>query len=70
MDSVTNNGSVFTKNLCSQISTISGPLLAVIGGQIGTKPTAFVGVATRKGRVYERAVFPRIKQENKKKVGR
>jgi hypothetical protein len=42
----------------------------VIGGQIGTKPTAFVGVATRKGRVYERAVFPRIKQENKKKVGR
>ena len=42
---------------------------AVVGGQIGAKPAAFAGVATRKGRAYGRAFFPRIKPENNKKCG-
>nr|XP_048283581.1 lys-63-specific deubiquitinase BRCC36 isoform X5 [Myodes glareolus]XP_048283582.1 lys-63-specific deubiquitinase BRCC36 isoform X5 [Myodes glareolus] len=37
----------------------------VVGGQIGAKPATFAGVATRKRRAYGRAVFPRIKQEDK-----
>lgn len=37
----------------------------VVGGQIGAKPAAFAGVATRKRRAYGRVVFPRIKQEDK-----
>lgn len=37
----------------------------VVGGQIGAKPAAFAGVATRKRRAYGRAVVPRIKQEDK-----
>lgn len=41
---------------------------AVVGRQIGAKPAAFAGVATRKGRAYGRAVFPRIKHENNKKM--
>lgn len=38
---------------------------AVAGGQTGAKPTAFAGVATRKGRAYARTFFFRIKQETK-----
>lgn len=40
----------------------------MVGRQIGAKPAAFAGVATRKGRAYGRAVFPRIKHENNKKM--
>ena len=38
---------------------------AVAGRQTGAKPTAFAGVATRKGRAYARTFFLRIKQETK-----
>lgn len=37
----------------------------VVGGQTGAKPTAFAGVATRKGRAYARTFFSRIKWEIK-----
>lgn len=40
----------------------------VVGGQIRTKPAAFAGVATRKGRAYGGAVFPGVKQEDKNVV--
>jgi hypothetical protein len=32
----------------------------VVGRQIGAKPTAFAGVATRKGRSYGKTFFPKI----------
>lgn len=37
----------------------------VAGGQTGAKPTAFAGIATRKGRAYARTFFSRINQETK-----
>ncbi|KAL1785183.1 lys-63-specific deubiquitinase BRCC36 isoform X3 [Sigmodon hispidus] len=54
LDSVTkiHNGSVFTKNLCSQMLAVSGHSTTVVGGQIGAKQAAFARVATRKGRAY------------------
>lgn len=40
---------VFTKNLCSQMSAVSGPLLQWLEEQTGAKPTACAGAAAKKG---------------------
>ena len=66
LDSVTkiHNGSVFTKNLCSQMSAVSGPLLQWLEDRLEqNQPT---GAATRKGRASARTFFSRIKPETER----
>jgi hypothetical protein len=51
---------VYQESVQSNVSS-QGAFPSVVGGQIGTKPTPFARVATKKGRAYGKTFFHRIK---------